>query len=297
MAGLLTYGRAALPLVPLASRLPYVSGGGGGEMPSWDFTKTARVDHDHLAQYARVCGFRLGASLPVTYPHLLGFDMTMEGMVDGTFPIPAIGLVHVENRITQHRPLGTEEELTTRITLSRLRPHPKGRVFDVATSVSGDGGEVAWEETSTMLRRGGSSGFGTATPDDGPTREDVPSALQLPERSLWKVGGDLGRRYGAVSGDRNPIHITGLTARAFGFPSAIAHGMWTKARCLAALQGRLPDAYTVAVAFKTPIKLPGTVVFASTPTQSRTHDGPIGFGVRSRKGAPHLDGVITPKES
>jgi acyl dehydratase len=92
-----------------------------------------------------------------------------------------------------------------------------------------------------------------------------------------------------VSGDLNPIHIHPLTARLFGFPSAIAHGMWTKARCLAALQERLPGAYTVEVAFKRPILLPATVVFA----EATTEDG-IAFGVRDKRtDTPHLDGRVT----
>ena len=75
--------------------------------------------------------------------------------------------------------------------------------------------------------------------------------------------GDIGRRYAAVSGDRNPIHLHGLSARLFGQQGAIAHGMWTKARCLAALQGHLPEAFTVEVAFKLPVRLPAKVAFAS----------------------------------
>ena len=66
-------------------------------------------------------------------------------------------------------------------------------------------------------------------------------------------------RYAAVSGDVNPIHLHPLTARVFGFPRAIAHGMWTAARALAALQGRLPDALTYDVGFGRPLLLPSTV--------------------------------------
>ena len=61
---------------------------------------------------------------------------------------------------------------------------------------------------------------------------------------MWRLPADLGRRYAAVSGDHNPIHLYPLTAKAFGFPRQIAHGMWTKARCVAAMENRLPDAVT-----------------------------------------------------
>jgi acyl dehydratase len=87
----------------------------------------------------------------------------------------------------------------------------------------------------------------------------------------------------------NPIHIHPLSARLFGFPTAIVHGMWTKARCLAALDPRLPGGFTVEVQFKKPILLPATVEFAEAS------DGAgIKFAVRGAgKGTPHLDGRVS----
>ncbi len=111
-----------------------------------------------------------------------------------------------------------------------------------------------------------------------------------PSATTWHLPGDLGRRYAAVSGDHNPIHLYGITAKAFGFPRQIAHGMWSKARCLAALDGRLPDAVTVEVAFKKPILLPGTVAFGS----ARSGEGYAFSLTNPRSGAPHLLGRATP---
>jgi acyl dehydratase len=114
-----------------------------------------------------------------------------------------------------------------------------------------------------------------------------------PASAAWKLGGDLGRRYAAVSGDRNPIHMHSLTAKPLGFPGAITHGMWTKARCLAALDGRLPDSFAVDVRFRKPILLPGRVEFASAADGEE-----IAFAVRDAKRAtPHLDGRVTPLDS
>jgi len=107
--------------------------------------------------------------------------------------------------------------------------------------------------------------------------------------ATWSLPGDLGRRYGSVSGDLNPIHVHPLSARLFGFPSAIAHGMWTAARCLAALQPRLPQAFTVEVAFRKPILLPARVDFVLATTKAGMR-----FGVRgTRKPTAHLDGELT----
>jgi acyl dehydratase len=98
----------------------------------------------------------------------------------------------------------------------------------------------------------------------------------------------VGRRYAAVSGDVNPIHLNPLVAKLFGFRRAIAHGMWLKARCLAALEGRLPDALTAEVEFKSPLLLPSTVGFAS-----HLQDGGWTFTVAEASSSrPHLNGSI-----
>ena len=114
-------------------------------------------------------------------------------------------------------------------------------------------------------------------------------ARSRPE-ATWQLAGDVGRRYAAVSGDRNPIHLHPLTARLFGFPRPIAHGMWSKARCLAALEGLLPDRLAVEVEFKKPLPLPSRVSFASAADGDRR-----AFDLRdARSGAPHVVGSLRP---
>ena len=248
------------------------------------------VDRDHLARYARVCGFAVRDELPATYPHVLAFGLAMTLMTGRDFPFPMLGSVHVNNTITRYRPLRADEPLTLRVRAADLRPHERGRQFDVVHTATVDG-ELVWRDVSTYLRRsksssGSGSGAGSASGSgrraaDGATGRSSPSAV-------WRVADDVGRRYAAVSGDRNPIHLNALAARMFGFPRAIAHGMWTKARCLAALEGRLPASYTVDVAFKLPVLLPATVAFSSAPTEAgwtfALHD--------RRSGKPHLSGRI-----
>ncbi len=277
----LLFARAGAGMIPGASALPFV-GGGGHEIPDLTLTlPEAAVDRDRLTAYERVCGFDVGDVLPATYPHMLAFPLQLALMTDGSFPFPAIGLVHISNRIVQHRPVRVGERLSLTVTASPLEPHPRGQQFSLLSEARA-GDELVWEETSTNLRRGGGSGGGSAP--------EIPSSAGLAAGSTWKLPGDLGRRYAAVSGDYNPIHVHPLSARLFGFRRAIAHGMWTKARCLAALAPRLPDAFTVEVAFRKPILLPGTVVFASGA------DGDAGtlFGVRdARKDTPHLDGRVS----
>jgi acyl dehydratase len=61
-----------------------------------------------------------------------------------------------------------------------------------------------------------------------------------PARPASRAPADIGRRYGLVSGDMNPIHLSAPSAKLFGFRQAIAHGLWTKARALAAMLPRQP---------------------------------------------------------
>ncbi len=274
--------KAALPVLPGVSALPGVKKS-GDTLPQLTLTRhDLAIDRAHVERYARVCGFSLKESLPVTYPHVLAFGLHMAIMTDPAFPFPAIGTVHIGNAITSHRPVAASERLQVTCRPQDLRPHPKGRVFDIVTSVH-SAGELVWEETTTLLRRGRRDGDAAA--DAGPAFAQVP-----PSGVRWRLPADLGRRYAAVSGDHNPIHLYRLTAKAFGFPRQIAHGMWTKARCLAALEGRLPEAVTVDVAFKKPVLLPGTVAFGSRRAGDRWD-----FSLTSPKsGAPHLLGRATP---
>jgi hypothetical protein len=159
-----------------------------------------------------------------------------------------------------------------------LRPHPAGQQFDVLVDATVDG-EIVWTERSTYLRR-------ESTGNRGPHSEPQPPRGAL---CLVRVPGDIGRRYAGVSGDRNPIHLHPLTARAFGFRTVIAHGMWLAARTLAALEGRLPDSYTADIAFKTPVYVPAKLAV-------RTVRGSAGWDLDVRDAGtnkPHLTGTVT----
>lgn len=275
------YAKAVAPAVPGLGLLPGVRRN-SRDLPDLILEHPdVRVDRDHLAAYAEVCGCGLRDALPATYPHVLAFPLHMALMTDETFPFAPMGIVHVANRIEQHRPVSSSETLDLRVRAADLRPHPKGRQFDIVTEALVDG-ETVWREVSTMLRRG--SGAGPAA--DGAEQAAPPAGA-----TRWRLPGDLGRRYAGISGDRNPIHLYGVTAKAFGFPRQIAHGMWSKARCLAALQPRLPDGFEVAVDFKKPVLLPATVSFGA----EQHAPGTTTWGLRdAARGTLHLVGTTRP---
>lgn len=272
------YAKAALPMIPGASMLPFVPGA-GKDVPDLELVMPeVTFDPAALAAYNRACGFTLRDDVPSTYIHVLAFPLHMALMGEPNFPFGAVGLVHVNNTITQHRPVGVGETLSIKVSATKLRPHAKGRQFDMVAQAKA-GRTIVWEGVSTYLR------LGKGDPSAKTAHEQLEDP---PVSATWKLPGGLGRRYAAASGDRNPIHLYDLTAKPLGFNKAIIHGMWTKARCLAALESVLPPSYKVDVQFRKPIPLPSKVTFG----EEITKDG-IRFAVRNaRKGTPHLDGTV-----
>lgn len=105
----------------------------------------------------------------------------------------------------------------------------------------------------------------------------------------WALDAGTGRRYAAISGDRNPIHLSALTAKAFGFPRAIAHGMYTAARALAE-SGAGRGAVEWTVVFAKPVLLPGVVAVSITDVEG----GFVYSGWNARTGKEHFRGSVTP---
>jgi hypothetical protein len=265
-----------------ARRVPVLKslvGGDSGRLPDTELVlPEVEIDREHVMEYCRLCEIPFGDEVPVTYPHNVVFRLALQLMTDRSFPLPAMGMVHIENRITQDRPLRWQEWPTVRVRADDLRPHDKGTQFDVLAEAT-VGEERVWRSRSTYLRREGGGGGGKK--DEGEKPE--PDAV-------WDVPGDIGRRFAAVSGDRNPIHMHPVPARLFGMPGAIAHGMWQLGRCLGALAAELPDAVTVEARFKTPLKIPGRVEFAAWP-----ENGGKAFALHDADSTkPHLTGRFEP---
>ncbi|MDR6864845.1 MaoC/PaaZ C-terminal domain-containing protein [Phycicoccus sp. 3266] len=248
--------RESPSLATLFAKAALTARGRGGDLPSTVVRREGVVvDRDHLLAYQRVCAFGGSDDLPHTYPHVLGFPLQVALMADRSFPLALPGLVHLENTITVHRRLTADDRLDLAVRAEGLRRHPKGRLVDLVTEVDVEG-ERVWEGRSTYLRRGAGGGETV-----GPGAEPAPAA-ELPERRpavVLRVPEGQGRAYAAVSGDVNPIHLHPLTARAMGLSRAIAHGMWTAARTLAALGPGATGPGTSHVSFAKPVLLPSTV--------------------------------------
>lgn len=263
------------------------------QLPSSVYTVDQLViDQANLRDYRKICGFMNDGRVPATYFAVLSQALQMNMMAKPDFPFAMLGLVHLENSVTQHRVIFDTETVRMSVQLDNLRAHDKGQQFDFVTMVF-VGEELVWQGVSTYLSRQKKS---KQSPQAAKPKETItPAKLDASEGGLSlliEVQEDIGRRYAFVSGDFNLIHLHPLSARAFGFPKAIAHGMWTKARALAAIARsfELPAAYQVQVSFRQPVFLPSTIELVTDAPDALG----IEFGLYSKDGKKtHALGTIT----
>lgn len=238
----------------------------------------ARGVQPQLGPWAALCGYPEASKLPLCAPQVWAAPLHLAIFAHARFPLAVAGLVHVEQTILQRRPLRGDETVTLRARLGGVRPARKGGTFDLHTQVEVSG-EVPWEGVSTIFSR--------ALPAAGGPRPEAPAAEPLPEAMQLEAPADIGRRYAAVSGDRNPIHLHPWLARPFGFAGAIAHGMWTLARGLALLGSATPEAGRLRASFHAPVVLPAALTLRwGTSTE--------GLRFRVEGARPHLSGALEP---
>ena len=241
-----------------------------------------QVDGRAVAAYAKVCGFKAAHGVPLLFPHLLAFPLSMMLFGSKYYPWPAMGTVHLANRVRQHRRIEVGDELRIEMQTGELLAHEKGQIFTLHSRAI-RGSSLVWESTGHFLRVGVKQITGPAF------ESDLLDAAPLSRQADFYAGAGIGRRYAFVSGDVNPIHLSALTARILGFKRAIAHGMWTTARALSTLMPREPiDEACVTAEFKTPLYLP-----ARTSLWTARSEGQTMFEVRNAKGdKPHLRGRV-----
>lgn len=261
----------ALPFVPRGDQLP---------------TRTVTIDElpidrGNVAAYAAVTGLRYGDTVPLTYPFALAFPTVMSLVTGFDFPFAAMGAVHTENHITQYRPIAVTDTVGVAVHAENLREHRKGLLVDVVTDVS-VGNDVAWRQVTTFLHQQRTS----LSDEPKPPPEKQPK-LPPPNTVLRITPGQI-RRYAAVGGDHNPIHTNPIGAKLFGFPTVIAHGMYSAAAVLGNIEGQLPESVSYSVRFGKPVVLPATAGLYV----DRVQDGWDLVLRNISKGYPHLTGTI-----
>jgi MaoC like domain len=260
----------------------------GAEVPRIEarLSKVA-IDRHHLASYAEICGAAAGGTLPIAYPHVLAMPLHLAMLGAEAFPVKLMGLVHVQNRIAMREPISADEPAEIRAWIEGHRDGERGQEFDLHTEYV-VGGESLWDETCTFLARR-KAAPGAAKPAASRSIEGAPEGVAV-KSSSFRAPAGLGRRYGFISGDVNPIHMSDLTARAFGFPRAIAHGMWSLGRAASDFEAeQFNGGCELSVNFKLPIYMPSWLMLQRWPIEN----GASSFALRDGQGEkPHLTGTL-----
>ncbi len=249
-----------------------------------------RIEQRHLARYREICGFPDSPLLPVTYPHALALPLQLALMSDARFVVRLMGLVHIANLIEVLRPMPVDHRYDLRASVAGHRDSDRGQEIDLLLEMSDRDGPI-WRETTTLLARRPVTGPGAARAAREVLRYEKPPADATVTRVPLSAPANIGRRYGWASGDINPIHLADISAKPFGFDRAVAHGMWSLARLLAAIDGsgrRVPC--RIKVDFKLPVFLPATLQLEHWSAGRREV-----FVLKDGAGArPHLAGAIEP---
>ena len=274
-SGLMNLVRAAAGAIPFVPR--------GDTLPDRTITvDELAIDPANVAAYANVTGLRFGDAVPLTYPFALTFPTVMSLVTGFDFPFAAMGSVHIENHITQYRPILVTDTVSVQVHAENLREHRRGLLVDIVTDVK-VGNERAWHQVTTFLHQQRTSL--SDEPKPPPQKQPKPG----PPNAVLRITPGQIRRYASVGGDHNPIHTNSIAAKLFGFPSVIAHGMFSAAAILANIEGQLPHAVKYSVRFAKPVVLPARAgLYVDRISE--------GWQLTLRhltKGDPHLTGTVT----
>lgn len=236
-----------------------------------------RIDRAHVLRYREAFGFAAD-TIPLTFLYLLAQRAQLAAMLDRPIPFRIPGLIHVENRLTMHGPVSIDAPLALTTSLRLPPAAPNGALSCVLETRAFDGERLAFACDSTYLIRRGSRVGRSDAPQPAP-----PSGAALGQ---WRIASDAGRRYAALSGDWNPIHLWPWSARLMGMQRPIIHGAHTLARACALLQAASgSEIASVWCRFRHPVALGAQVTLL--------HGGRAGSFVAMCDGRPALEGQLT----
>ncbi|MDT8991130.1 MaoC family dehydratase [Curvibacter sp. APW13] len=227
--------------------------------------------------------------LPPLFIHAMAMPLHLAILTHPRFTLPLMGLVHLANRTEMLCPVPPTEALDFTCTLEGVEPGPKGPQFTLHTSASVNG-KVVWREQSTYV-------YPQQTGATARRRKSAAAFEPDQEVAQWDVAADAGRRFALPVRDFNPIHLSSFSARLLGQRTAIAHGLFSAARCLDVLRQQQPVStpYVLDVQFKRPLPLPSRVaLYAQAYRQGRKFSLQILDPQRGTASQPHLEGTLLP---
>ena len=207
------------------------------------------IDPAHVRRYQAAFGFT-GTAVPIPFLYLLAQRAQLATMLDRPLPFRIPGLIHVENTLAMHGPVDPARPLAITTKVALQPPTANGAVHCLLETQAFDGARLVFACSSDYLvKRGGKDGASKTS------RTGTPAGRPL---GSWTLAPDAGRRYAALSGDWNPIHLWPWSARLMGLRKPIIHGAHTMAQACALLEqdsGRRVE--SVWCRFRSPVPLGG----------------------------------------
>jgi len=183
--------------------------------------KNYRIDSEHLKRYIEVCGLTDDGALPILYPHVFTAPLQMAVVSHRDFPVSCLGILHYRNHIIQYRRIMADEELSVSVELVESRIIKQGAEFDYTIKIT-SGSELVWESITTYLKKGKFGKKYSASP-----LSDIIHPVEKAEQRIEHYIPDgIGKRYAKICGDFNPIHMSKMLARLFGYRATVAHAFW-----------------------------------------------------------------------
>lgn len=225
-------------------------------LPETRWETTDVISRDLVDDYNRMLGASGDVghnSAPSLTAHITAFGLSMAMMAERHFPLPLLGTVHLQHKVWHMSDVPIDQPVRISTWAQNLAPHHAGTTVEVWAQIFDQKTDkLLWQSMALYLSRS------VKLPGvEQPERPHRPTFQPPAMTGQWDLPKDIGRRFAAVSGDRNPIHMSNLTAKALGMPGAIAHGMYAAGRMLGGRE--TPAPYTWAIEFASPMRLPSTV--------------------------------------
>ncbi len=230
-------------------------------LPQRIYTKTLNVDNVHYADFCQEVDWPASEHVHPVYMQMLSLPLQMQCLLDKKSPFPLLGLIHAGNQIVVLEDCDLSEPFECRVRFHDVRPHSRGWEVDVMLEGL-QSGSLVYRAISSYLVK-----VKAVHVAPRGSKSDSNEECNLEDRTLIaeiNASANTGRRYAKLSGDYNPIHLSAISAKAFGFKQPIAHGMWTLSRVVSAFVSHQGDAQSITVKevncrFKKPVFLPNVI--------------------------------------
>lgn len=204
-------------------------------------------------KYCELAGWQQDDTMHPLYWQVRSLPLQLKLISSPQSPFAMLGLVHISNRVTDYTQCRPDIPCELIVRFGQVFQHRRGYAFEVVVTAS-QRGKPVYAAVGTYLARTGHSATGLPAWEE----RDMTLPDDISELTPIQASGGLIRRYARVSGDYNPIHLSQVTAKLFGFKRAIAHGMWTAARVISDLQASHQlSGQEIDIQFKRPLFLPG----------------------------------------